>query len=119
MTPPARGGAARGGGGAPGLLYYMYSMYSTLQQLAAARRGRFRLVCFLPSDWNTRTLAVCFCKAGDCCGLDQMHVPFSKRVTGSTTTCIYSLIDLYSALELCTIQEEWHYQSETQELGTR
>eukprot|EP01048_Picozoa_sp_COSAG05_P008826 COSAG05_NODE_691_length_7896_cov_83.318549_3_plen_34_part_00 len=31
----------------------------------------------------------------------------------------YSLIDLYSALELCTIQEEWHYQSETQELGTR
>ena len=43
-----------------------------------------------PSDWNTRTLAVCFCKAGDCCGLDQMHVPFSKRVTGSTTTCICS-----------------------------
>ena len=31
----------------------------------------------------------------------------------------YSLIDLYSALELCATLQERHYQSEAQELGTR
>ena len=31
----------------------------------------------------------------------------------------HSLIDLYSALGLCATLQEWHYQSEAQELGTR